>query len=508
MKIKSLTIFILFFHTLFAQLTVADISYHPDFDSTKFPFFHGVASGDADTSSVIIWTKITPEKMQNNIKIRWFVATDSNFTRIVKQGVTQARKEEYFTVKILVNGLKSNSFYYYRFYALGKYSQFGLLRTMPSEKDSVRELKIAVITGSNYNAGYFNVYREIAKRKDIDFVFHTGDYIYEYGTNKYGANPERGLKPDKELISEQDYEMRYSHYRLDKDLQAAHRWHTWYVIWDDHESANNSWKNGAQNHQPATEGSWQKRKLTAQKTYFRWLPIRDNPDFRIYRAFSAGKLAKFVFLDTRLEGRQNEKLPLYDSTKTLMSEKQWNWLFSQLKNAKNYDWIFIVQQVMFSPLTAKNKIFNTDQWDGYPLERKKLLNFIKKHQIQNLVIISGDLHTSLASEVPFDKKTYRHNIDSTIACSELMAPSVSSEAVKGLKALAGKIYLKFYNPHIKFINFSHRGFLLITIKKNMIKAQWNLINSAKTRRYKISRKKTLFLTKQSKKINKKYPVKK
>ena len=245
-----------------------DLSYHPDYNSKLAPFYHGLASGDALHDKVIIWTRITPYYIYSDtLEVNWYISDDSLFQNNVKSGKYLTTKEKDFTVKVDVVGLKSDVWHYYCFEFEGKKSIVGRTKTTPVKKIENKSIRLAIFSGSNYNAGYFNAYNCVGQRDDIDAVLHLGDYIYEYGTNDYGKNKNRELFPDKELLTLQDYRQRYSHYRLDVDLQLAHQRFPWYIVWDDHEIANNSWTGGASNHNQG-EGEWERRKQNGKQAFY------------------------------------------------------------------------------------------------------------------------------------------------------------------------------------------------------------------------------------------------
>lgn len=490
---KLFTILIIAIFTsinVFSQNLVDDIKYHPGFDKSLEPFFHGVASGDATDSSVIIWTKVTPKKHFRSITVEWEIAIDSNMTGVVQQGRVYAVRNNDYTVNIEVNNLKPNTYYYYRFNTTYLKSQVGRTKTLPKTVSDNYVFRPVFFTGSNFNAGFFNAYKNICSRTDIDAVYHLGDYFYEYGTNVYGKNKNRPLMPDHEVITLQDYRTRFSHYRLDPDLREAHRLYCWYVIWDDHETADNSYSHGAHNHQP-DEGSWTDRKNAAIKAYFEWMPIKKTKDSSIFNTFSVGNLARFILLDTRLEGRDDQHISPYDTTKSLLGDEQLDWFFSELLQAQkdSVKWIFITQQIMFAPLKYGKKVINNDQWDGYDYERRKILDFIKQNNINNVVIISGDIHTSWANEVYFDKK----NKDDFIP--EVITPSITSPSLAKFPAVLGQIFLRVTLRHIKFVNLSDKGYMILNITNKDIIAEWNFL---KTIKYSDDRiKKTKFYTVKS-----------
>jgi alkaline phosphatase D len=505
MKILFSLLSLFFFYPLFSQNLTSDLKYHPDFNASLYPFFHGVASGDADQNSLVIWTRITPDASLDSIFVNWRIATDSLFRFISDSGSLKTYPSRDYTVKILVKNLKPDTHYFYRFMALGRKSPIGYTRTLPPENKLIKKIRLVFFTGSNYNAGYFNAYSSICNRHDIDAVVHLGDYFYEYGNNKYGHNKNRSLKPLHECISLQDYLNRFSHYRLDAALREAHRKYCWYLIWDDHETADNSWKNGAKNHQK-NEGNWQKRKKAAVKAYFEWLPIRNNRDSSIFRIFKFGKLARFILLDTRLQARDYQKIPPNDTNKTMLGKKQLHWLFKQLLLARNdsVSWIFITQQVMFAPLMIGKKVINYDQWDGYQYERKKIIHFILKNNMNNVVIISGDVHTSWANEIFSDKKLRRK----AFTIPEFITPSITSPSMSKFQGKIANFLIPLIFWHVRYVDMYRKGYMILNITKDTVDAEWYYLKTIKTKNNKIIRKRMYEITKKTeKRINKKRFVK-
>ena len=291
------------------------------------PFLHGVASGDPLANRVVIWTRVTREGASEAIKVKWSIATDAAMSSLVKEGNATATPERDFTVKVDVKGLEPGRTYYYRFETEGETSRVGRTRTLPV--GDVSKARFAVVSCSNYELGYFNAYREIALQKDLNAVLHLGDYIYEYGPGLGGYTTpataiglvpkprDKKLKPAEEIIALDQYRARHALYKTDRDLQKLHARHAVINIWDDHEVANDAWKKGAENHDPATEGDWQARKRAGIQAFYEWLPIREpadgdpideatgNPD-DLYRIFDFGGLARLVMLDTRQAGRDQQ----------------------------------------------------------------------------------------------------------------------------------------------------------------------------------------------------------
>ena len=276
--------------------------------ASKVHFTHGVASGDPLSDRVILWTRVIPGAgLHQQVNVTWQVAQDADFSQIVAEGRTTATQESDYTVKVDASGLQPGQGYFYRFMSADVSSAVGQTRTLPVGK--VGQYRVGVASCSNYPQGYFNAYQHMAAT-DLDLVLHLGDYIYEYAEGIY-ANPialeelGRHVRPDHEILSLEDYRMRYGLYRTDPDLQAVHARHPFVCVWDDHELANNTWQNGAENHSE-DEGSFSVRMQQARRAYHEWLPIRTTElgdQAPIYRQFEIGDLADLIMLDTRLHGR-------------------------------------------------------------------------------------------------------------------------------------------------------------------------------------------------------------
>jgi alkaline phosphatase D len=399
----TLLLSILFFN-VFAQLPQTNLA---------APFYHGVASGDPLTDAVIIWTRVAPiNATQNQVEGKWFISENSDMKNPIQVGVFKTDATKDYTVKIDVKGLKSNQYYYYQFEAFGKRSIIGRTKTAPKKGESTA-LNFAVVSCNNFQDGYFNGYRVLSERNDLDAVIHLGDYIYEYGEGGYNRKGlARSLSPTTEILDLADYRMRYSQYRLDSDFIKVHQQHAFICIWDDHETANDSYKDGAQNHNPKYEGDWATRKALAKQAYFEWLPIRNHPEQKINRVLKYGDLADLIMLDTRLEARDKKPNNQFDenymdSTRVILGKEQREWLFDALKNS-TAEWKIIGQQVIFSELNVgwvdfrdrqRSENFFLDIWDGYPVERTKVIDFLADNKIKNTVLLTGDFHSSFAYEV-------------------------------------------------------------------------------------------------------------
>lgn len=337
---------------------------------TQADFLHGVASGDPLQDRVILWTRLTPVDFSAPLKVTWEIATDDQFKQNLKTGTVQTNKTDDFTVKVDATGLQAGMTYYYRFRFGSKVSPVGQTKTLPVTTNKV---SFAVCSCSNYPAGYFYVYREMAKQ-NVDVLIHLGDYIYEYGADGYAtedaAKLGRTLPSDnnKEIIKLDDYRKRYALYRQDKDLQAVHQRYPFIVVWDDHELANDTWREGAENHQ-SNEGPFLERKLAALQAYFEWMPIRpvsSTDHLNIYRQFNFGSLVQLTMLDTRIIARDKQleykdyitasgldaqkfQADLTDPKRTLMGYTQRDWLVDKLKQS-TAKWNVIGQQVLMSKM--------------------------------------------------------------------------------------------------------------------------------------------------------------
>ncbi len=362
-------------------------------EPAKRPFAHGVASGDPLPDAVILWTRVKGEG-DSAVEVKWEVAEDAGFQRLAASGTFTTNQERDFTVKVDAKGLAPGRTYYYRFSALGASSPVGRTRTAP--QGSTERLRFAVVSCASLAHGFFHGYREIAKQADLDCVIHLGDYIYEYATGDYGDV--RTYEPANEIVSLSDYRTRHAQYKRDPNLQEAHRQHPFITIWDDHEIANDGYKDGAQNHTESVEGAWVDRKAGAKRAYREWMPIREEADGHVYRKLAFGDLADLVMLDTRHWGRTKQAggavgaVPDPDPSRTLLGDDQAAWMEDTLKKS-TAKWKLVGQQVMLGNLIlAPGQIANLDQWHGYPESRTRLLSFLKDSAIANVVVLTGDIH--------------------------------------------------------------------------------------------------------------------
>ena len=422
---------------------------------------------------VIIWTRLTYDTT-GTVDINWTMATDTGMTDVVTSGAANTSSAVDWTLKIDVDGLEEDSWYYYQFDFQGRKSSIGRTKTAPTgDTDSLR---FAVVSCSNYELGYFNVYKELPTRNDLDAVIHLGDYFYEYGVTV--PLVDREVEPTYEILSLEDYRTRYSHYRLDKDLQFVHQQYPMINVWDDHESANDSWYGGAENHTEGTEGAWVDRKAYAQQAWNEWLPAR-LPDpasnDKIYRRIRYGDLLDILMMDTRLTGRDEQLSPLDaaigDSARSLLGNEQRAWLMDALSDTTT-QWKVLGQQVMVAPIELFGVALNADQWDGYPAERQRVYDHIMDNDIEDVVVITGDIHSSWANDLPlpdYDPATG----DSSVAV-EFVTTSVTSTAIP---IAAAEPLIMAGNPHIKYINLVDRGFVVLDINKTRAQGDWVYVST-------------------------------
>ncbi|WP_430460250.1 alkaline phosphatase D family protein [Thalassolituus sp. LLYu03] len=462
-----------------------DTSLLPLPQSASFPFQHGVASGDPLTDRVILWTRITLPVGQEILEIpyRWRVTRDPQLRQLVSEGEGYTSLRRDFTVKVDVDGLSPGETYYYVFEALEQMSDVGRTRTLP--QGHVDQLRIAFTSCSNYARGCFNVYREIANRPDLDVVLHLGDYIYEYGNTDQSLVSGRLHAPAGETLTLADYRTRHAQYKTDNDLQEVHRQHAFMVIWDDHEVANNAWLGGAENHSEGDEGRWSDRLSGAVQAYLEWMPIRESAR-GIYRNFRFGDLLDLNMLDTRLAGRDAQADSREDRNRpdrTLLGFEQESWLEENLSRAQqeNIRWKLLGQQVMVGQLGTNDTPFNYDQWDGYPAARQRLFDSVRRAGADNLVVLTGDIHSSWAMTLHDDP--FADEPGAALGV-ELVTPAVTSPGIENYtQAQLASASLQQLLPHLNFVDFYYRGYVLLDITHERIQAEWWVVDTILSHRY-------------------------
>ncbi|EGQ8115162.1 alkaline phosphatase D family protein [Vibrio parahaemolyticus] len=517
-----------------------------DNESVAVSFVHGVASGDPTQTQVIIWTRVTTAA--SYVDVSWQVASDMEFLNVVQSGVFTTDTGRDFTVKVDVQNLNANSQYYYRFMVGEMMSEVGQTQTLP--EDGVEKASMAVVSCANYPAGYFHVYREILNQHEqspFDVVLHLGDYIYEYGAGGYASEDAAALgrEPSKgtECITLDDYRKRYAQYRQDADLQALHAKLPMIAVWDDHELANDTWKNGAENHQD-DEGSFIDRRAAAAAAWTEWLPVRENTfsNMLIYRQFSFGNLVNLMMLDTRLVGRDKPldyfslSVPTMEAIgglvaqsrsadRELLGTEQLAWLMNEF-NTHDAKWNVLGQQVLMSRMELPSSVmtamfqlftsteekkteallavntaitgyladpsadpislpYNLDAWDGYYVEREKVYQLAKASS-GNFVCLAGDTHNAWASEL---KDVSNNPIGVEFATSSVSSPGLEEYLALDPVAIA---QMEYTLPHLvselKWADIKQRGFMRVTFTADAAQSTWYLVSTIKDKKYQVTTK--------------------
>ncbi len=455
-------------------------------NTTAFaPFLHGVASGDPLPDRVIIWTRVSPDwTSEDPIEVTWRLSTEVSMTDIAAQGVYNTGPERDFTVKIDAQGLEPNTHYYYQFEAMGRKSLIG--RTLTSSHGPLDRLRIAAVSCSDYRRGYFHAYAKLAERSDLSLILHLGDYFYEGG----GGSNDRIHEPDAEIYRLQDYRTRYSQYRLDPDLQRVHQVHPFATIWDDHDIVVDALRDTCYRHNPVY-GPYRDRKLAAVRAALEWLPIRDDPadSLRIWRSFPYGDMADIYMLDTRLYDRDRFATdaadPIYQSPDhRLIGPVQMEWLQNGLAGS-GARWKVLGNQVMmghFEAIEDEPLIF--ENWQGYTAEQNAFYQFLKDHEIENTVVLTGDFHISMALDLaPDPRKAENYNPangDGSLAV-EFLVPSVTGvnfdegETFGFSSATQASFLINLGNKHIKWNELEGHGYVLLDLNAERAQAEfWHM----------------------------------
>lgn len=357
-----------------------------------------------------------------------------------------------------------------------------------------------MVSCSNWEAGYFGAYRHLAARSDLDAIVHLGDYIYEYARGRYssGNGAVRPHDPANEIVSLADYRIRHAQYKTDPDLLDLHATLPFVCTWDDHESADNSWSGGANNHDPATEGSWTDRRAASAQAYLEWMPVRaagSGADARIYRRLRFGTLAELTMLDLR-SYRDQEAKPgagwreVDNPARTLTGKAQMEWLTAGLASAP-VQWKLVGNSVMVAPLVfpplepattaaitstmgipQSGLSPNGDQWDGYTADRTRLFRAIVEQQISDVVFLTGDIHSSWAADLPVDAANYPGG--ATVG-AEFVVPSVTSTSIGDmLRANATPIAesIKSVNHHLRYVELDSHGYGVLEVTADHAQMDW------------------------------------
>lgn len=484
-----------------ANLPAAGTAAAAELDAGKLaedPFTLGVASGDPLPGSVLLWTRLAPRPYEPGgglpgarVRVGWEIAHDARFTRVARRGQITAHPEFDHSVHVDVTGLDPDRVYHYRFRAGRWISPVGRTRTAPRAGARISELKLAAVSCQAYHDGYFTAYRHLAD-EDLDAVFHLGDYLYEYAVNAVGGArnyTDRRLPAhfNRETVTLEDYRLRYALYRSDPDLAAAHAAHPFVVTWDDHETENNYAGETPENDVPPEE--FLLRRAAAYRAYWENQPLRmpqrpAGPDMRLYRRLRFGRLAQFDVLDTRQyrsdqaygDGWQTPGPESEDPARTMTGETQERWLLDGWR-ASDAVWNVVPQQVTFARrrnVPTPDFKLSMDSWDGYPASRQRVLDGAEAAGIDNLVVLTGDVHVGYA----FDLKKDFDDPSSRTVGTEIVATSVSS-GKDGAERPANWDNLTQANPHMKFYN-GRRGYVTVTLTTERARADFRTVSAVTT----------------------------
>ncbi|MBU6377790.1 MAG: alkaline phosphatase D family protein [Gammaproteobacteria bacterium] len=485
-------------------------------------FTHGVASGEPDATSVLLWSRYVADR---EVRLDVEVATDAMLARVVARAEALADPERDHTARVVVRGLEPGRWYFYRFIAPdGSRSPVGRTRTLP--QGDVTRFGIGLFSCSNLGYGWFNAYAHACERADLDLIVHVGDYFYEYESGKYPAAnvalPGRLLQPTKETVTLEEYRLRHACYRLDPDLQRLHQSYPTVVQWDDHEFANNSWMSGAENHQPATEGDWESRKRAAERAYRDWLPVSADR----WCEYQIGTLATLFKAETRISGRsappdleaafrgkpdlgralrEFREGTLHAPERTLLGAAQESWLQQALgrSTAAKTRWQVLAQQVVMGEVIAPQEAagwigkdaaesvrkqlaaglaaaragigYNLDSWDGFPAARRRLLE-AAANAGADLVVLSGDSHNAWANDLALD----RTPVGVEFATHSVTSPGFETN-LPGAAPERIATALLATNPGLAYVDTSRRGYTSLTLTPDAVTGQFHFLRSIRER---------------------------
>lgn len=500
-------------------------------------FQHGVASGDPRTDSVVLWTRLSDEA--GSVAVDWEIATDPDMRRVVANGRTGTGPGRDHTVKVIAGGLRPGTSYYYRFDAGGRQSPIGRAKTLPS--GAVDEVVLAVVSCSNFPFGYFNGYEAIADDEDVDLVVHLGDYIYEYDQDGYGGAEGQRLgrvhEPPHEIVTLGDYRQRHAQYKSDAGAQAMHAMHSFVHTWDDHESTNNSWRAGAENHQPG-EGDWLVRRENSLRAYYEWMPIREPGQSRSlaqsWTHYRFGDLASLVTLESRLTARSRQisladhrdalrdpdsARQFYDTVvgradRRLLSADMEAFLGQALKDSvrAGRPWRILANQTILAnvlmpdiddplfrersadlpeslkplqeDLTVLGKLGlpgNMDAWDGYPAARERLYRLAADAGASDLLVLTGDTHTFWQNQL---RDAAGRPMGLELGTSAITSP-------RGFRQLGDAAMRRFdelnaaRNDSVVWTDGSRRGYIRLSIDRDAARAEYLAISNIESRDYRI-----------------------
>lgn len=437
------------------------------------PFSLGVASGDPDSTGVVLWTRLAPKPLDPeggmssaSVQVRWEVAEDERMQKVVQSGTAAATPLLAHSVHVEVAGLNPDRWYWYRFRAGDVESPVGRTRTLPAPDFMPERLRFAFASCQHYEAGLYTAYEQMAK-DDLDLVLHLGDYIYEGAGRDNAVRKHAGPK----LTTLADYRVRHSQYRSDPLLHRMHARCPWLLTWDDHEVEDNyaaeiSSRGGAD---PA---EFLIQRANAYQAYYEMMPLRRQciprgPDMQLYRKSSFGRLAELMVLDTRQyrtdqpNGDRASDLneAALDPKGSLLGPRQRAWLRDALAGSQA-TWNVLAQQVMMAMVdqaAGEAHRYSMDQWPGYAHERMLAVKFLADSKVRNPVVLSGDIHSNWANELRVDDR----KSDTPVVAVEFVGTSITSGG-NGVDRPPALDTLMAENPCVRFHN-RQRGYVRCTV---------------------------------------------
>lgn len=460
------------------------------------PFTVGVASGDPASDGFVIWTRLAPDPMELGhgmpkapVEVEWQVASDEAFTTIVRSGKAVARPELAHAVHVEVAGLLPQRPYWYRFLAGGEMSPVGRAKTTPILGAGARQLRFAVAGCQGYEYGYFTGYRYMSV-EDLDFVYHYGDYIYEFHLRPQRQPDGTMADPPRRHVGDEPYSVdefrrRYAQYKMDPDLQAAHAAHAFFHTWDDHEIEDN-WTLET-NKDDGPQELFALQKFAAAQAFYENMPLRASAfprggDVQLYRRMDWGDLARLSFLDTRqyrtaqpCNDRFGATCPEIGNPRAeVLGQMQERWLMEGVTRSPAR-WNVLAQQIMMMDLERNvDHGVNPDSWAGYRAPRDRLLRSVEERQVKNLVVLTGDEHKHFAGELHVDsKRPGRQPVG-----VEFVGTSMSASG-NGSDVIADNERMLRMNPQLKLMN-SQRGYLVCDVDAQRWQAEMKVLDKVTT----------------------------
>ncbi|ATE65088.1 alkaline phosphatase D family protein [Rhizorhabdus dicambivorans] len=452
-----------------------------------FPFRLGIAAGDPSHDGFVIWTRLCPDPFDEHggmpfgpVEVDWFVYEDEGMRRLAQKGKATAWPELGHSIHVELTGLQPDRPYWYRFILGRDKTPLGRARTLPAPGARLDRIRFGVAGCQHYEHGLFTAYRHLAQ-EDVAFVWHYGDYIYEDRARQVNYERDGSAKDNvrdhvgADCLTIGDYRRRYAQYKMDQDLQAAHRAAAWFTTFDDHEVVDN-WTSTVSPYQrdPALFAI---RRAAAMQAYYEHMPLRraqmpDGSAMQLYRRIRLGDLLTAHFLDTRqyrsplpCQGGFDPVCPGIDApATTVLGAAQEQWLGKGLRDSGSR-WDLIAQQVMLMSLERRTddgdaRIRNVDSWAGYEVARQRMLDSLAGRG--NAVVMTGDEHQNFAAELRRARK------DEVVAV-ELVTTSISSGG-DGWVRPETQAQVRANNPDLKYSS-DRRGYAICDVGRD----QWQTL---------------------------------